>query len=92
MRFSRTLGDIFSLEVHGFWNWADWLKQQATAIGREPVFINLDETAVSKASPGAVGMVVSKQWWPGAVTPVHRVPKKRSEEHDHACRSAHSPH
>ena len=74
--FFRKPDGNFLLEVHGFWNWADWLKQKATAIGLEAVFINLDETAVSKASPGAVGMVVSKQWWPGAARPVQRMPKK----------------
>ena len=66
----------FLSQVHGFWSWADWLKQQAADIGREPVFINLDETSVSKAMPGARGMVVGKPWWPGEVRPQQRVPKK----------------
>lgn len=66
----------FRRQVHAFWSWGDWLKQQATASGRQPVFINLDETAVSKAHPGAAGMVVSKQWWPGEVRPQQKVPKK----------------
>ena len=44
-----------------FSDWSDWLKQQDTNFGRTPMFRNLDETAVSQARPGAVGMVVSKQ-------------------------------
>lgn len=74
--FSEIPFPKFALKVHGFWNWSDWLKQQAAAIGREPVFINLDETSVKRASPTAVGMVCSKQWWPGSLRPVQRVPKK----------------
>ena len=70
------MGCSFSAQVHAFWTWADWLKQQAAQFGREPVFINLDETAVSKAHPDAIGMVVSKQWWPGPVRPQQKVPKK----------------
>ena len=47
--------------MHGFRSWSDWLKQQDTNFGRELMFRNLDETAVSHARPGAVGMVVSKR-------------------------------
>ena len=47
--------------MHGFRSWSDWMKQQDTNFGREPMFRNLDETAVSQVRPGDVGIVVSKQ-------------------------------
>jgi hypothetical protein len=62
-------------QVTGFWSWCDWLRQQAIECGREPLFINLDETAVPRASPQAIGMVVGRRWWPAAYKPVQRVSK-----------------
>ena len=64
-------------QVSGFWSWCDWLREQAVAIGREPLFLNLDETAVSLSSPDAVWMVVHKRWWPGKTRPVQRIPKSK---------------
>jgi hypothetical protein len=64
-------------QVSGFWSWCDWLREQAVAIGREPLFLNLDETAVPQSSPDAIGMVVRKRWWPAKKRPVQRVPKSK---------------
>ena len=46
-----------------FWHWSDFLQHRSIAGGKEPLFINLDETAVPMCSPSARGMLVSKRWW-----------------------------
>jgi hypothetical protein len=57
------------LQAAAFWQWADFLRKQAVSNGGEPLFINLDETAVSMCHPEAIGMVVSKRWWKGGLRP-----------------------
>ena len=57
------------LQAAGFWQWSDFLRHQAVNNGREPLFINLDETVVSMSSPDAKGLVVSKRWWKGSMRP-----------------------
>ena len=52
-----------SHEADSFWRWSDFLQRQAVAQGKEPVLINLDETAVSRSPHEAVGLVVSQRWW-----------------------------
>jgi len=49
--------------VSGYYRWLDWLRQQATLFGKEPVFINLDETAVSCSWPQVRGNVVKPRLW-----------------------------
>lgn len=53
------------------------MRQQADASGREPLYINLDETGVNRAHPKAVGMIVGRSWWQGRGRPFQRVPKKQ---------------
>lgn len=63
-------------QVGDFWGWGDWLGQQASDSGREPLYVNLDETGVNKAYPKAVGMIVGRSWWQGRGRPLQRIPKK----------------
>ena len=64
-------------QVLGVWNWSEWLRGRAAAIGREPLFLDMDETAVVQASPDAIGMVVRKRWWQSRCRPVQKVPKSK---------------
>ena len=70
------IGALRARKVTGFWSWADWLAQQAREFGRQPLLLNLDETAISRAHPGSPGWIVSKSWWPGALRPHQKIPKK----------------
>jgi hypothetical protein len=53
-----------------------WLAQQAREFGRQPLFLNLDETAIKRAHPGSLGWIVSKSWWPGALRPHQKISKQ----------------
>ena len=44
--------------------------------GKEPLFVNLDETSVPRASPDAVGLIASKRWWPGDARPCQKITRK----------------
>jgi hypothetical protein len=71
--------DVFSAlwasKVGKFWEWSDYLRQCARDADKEPLFVNLDETAVSMCSPAAKGMVVTKRWWRGQVRPGQSIPR-----------------
>ena len=49
------------MQVQDFWAWRDFLASRAHEHEREPLWINLDETAVAMACPSVRGMVVQKK-------------------------------
>ena len=61
------------MQVQDFWAWRDFLASRAHEHEREPLWINLDETAVAMAYPSVRGMVVSKKRWPCGKVPRQRV-------------------
>ena len=53
-------------QVQKFWAWLDYLKHQATAAGKEVLFINLGDTSVPSSFGGMVGNLVGRRLWPRA--------------------------
>jgi hypothetical protein len=66
-------------QVGAFFRWVDWLRQQAKAAGKEPVFINLDETSVSRSWPRVGGNVVKPKSW---IAP-HKPPRVKATRKDY---------
>ena len=64
------------LQAKSFWHWRDFLAHRAEQAGKEALFVNLDETSVSRASPDAKGLIVSKRWWPGNSRPCQKICRK----------------
>ena len=78
------------MQVQDFWAWRDFLASRAHEHEREPLWINLDETAVAMAYPSVRGMVVSKKRWPCGKVPRQRV--SRSSQRSmmtHVCLLTH---
>ncbi len=50
-------------QVAAFFRWVDWLKSHAALLGKEAVFINLDETFVARSWPQVRGNVVRPRLW-----------------------------
>ena len=46
---------LFFIEVQVHWHWVDYLKRAATLNGRQPCFLNLDETPMPQATMKATG-------------------------------------
>lgn len=60
-------------QVRGFWHWIDFLKHVAQIHGKEPIFLNLDETSVGLSFLQPPGCVVSKQRWKELAPPTAKV-------------------
>ena len=76
------LGDFLNIlmlpvEVRGFWHWIDYLVAEAKASGKEPLFLNLDETSISQWWSQPKGCVVSRKRWRDGVPPKAGVPANR---------------
>ena len=61
--FSLLLDMLPSIQVKSYLGWLDWLRSQATAAGKEPVFINLDETSIACSWPQVRGNIVKPKLW-----------------------------
>ena len=64
-------------EVRGFWHWIDFLVAEAKASGKEPLFLNLDETSISQWWSQPKGCVVLRKRWRDGVPPKAGVPANR---------------
>ncbi|CAJ1357005.1 unnamed protein product, partial [Effrenium voratum] len=64
-------------KVRGFWHWVDYLQRVAAMSGREPVFLNFDETPISQWWPQIKGCVATKCRWRQGVAPEAVVPASR---------------
>ena len=76
------MGDFLNIlmlpvEVRGFWHWIDYLVAEAKASGKEPLFLNLDETSISQWWSQPKGCVVSRKRWRDGVPPKAGVPANR---------------
>ena len=50
-------------QAAAYLHWADWLRAAAIKAGKRPLFINLDETSISRSWPQSRGNVLKKQMW-----------------------------
>eukprot|EP00435_Cladocopium_sp_Y103_P060388 s616_g22.t1 len=64
-------------KVRGFWHWVDYLRHLTVASGREPVFLNFDESSISQWWLQPKGCVVKRSRWKGGIAPRAPVPASR---------------
>ena len=72
--------------MRGFHAWSDYLHQQALGGGKEPIYINLDETALSMSASDSKGLIVHKKWWGNRLRPGQRISLSRKRRMvTHVC-------
>lgn len=64
-------------QAAAYFRWADWLRAAAIKAGKRPLFINLDETSISRSWPQSKGNIITKQLYISK----HKPPKVK------ACRA-----
>jgi hypothetical protein len=79
MSLSRALSPERARQVTGFFHWVDWLREAASSAGKEIVFINLDETSLSRSWPLVAGNVMGRGRWLRA----HLAPKVKAARKDY---------
>ncbi|CAE6925339.1 unnamed protein product [Symbiodinium sp. CCMP2592] len=62
---SEVLGHI----VSGFWEWCLHLRQTAASYGREPIFINIDESSMPQFCKAKRGVCIRRSDWPAGKVP-----------------------
>ena len=64
-------------KVRGFWHWIDYLRRDAEACGKTPLFLNLDETSISQWWSQPKGVVALRPRWREGMPPHAAVPANR---------------
>ena len=57
------------LQVSGFWEWCLHLRQTAASYGREPIFINIDESSMPQFCKAKRGVCLRRSDWPAGKVP-----------------------
>ena len=57
------------LQVSGFWEWCLHLRQKAASYGREPIFINIDESSMPQFCKAKRGVCLRRSDWPAGKVP-----------------------
>ncbi|CAE7292315.1 unnamed protein product [Symbiodinium sp. CCMP2592] len=56
-------------KVSGFWEWCLHLRQTAASYGREPIFINIDESSMPQFCKAKRGVCIRRSDWPAGKVP-----------------------